>query len=396
LHPSIYFRFLAVCMALALSPVGGFAQNADDSIAEARELTNAGDFEGALLKLDALLATQSDHVGARLYKGVVLTRAGRVNEAVELFKNLARDHPDLAEPHNNLAVLYARQSRYEKARDALIRATELQPRYDTAHENLGDIYAKLAAVSYNRAYQLNNANTRARDKSTQVALVFESQGSAGKASASGPPPAMKAAQSTPPAVVPRVETPEPGTPPVVESRVPDQMASPAAAAPAAGPGRCYRAGNFPDTDTSKRVARWMKDRGAEVVTLEQRDGEVQNYRVYVPALENWESVQSTLTTMRKKGIKDIMGIPSGELQNAISVGVFSTEGAARRRAGQLKTKGYLTQIAPRMRKRAAFRLTVSTGDGATLDPDLFALRFPDYSLQGIQCPRSTQAPAATQ
>ncbi|MDB5869854.1 MAG: repeat-containing protein, partial [Polaromonas sp.] len=37
-------------------------------------------------------------------------------------------------------------------------AIRLNPSYATAHENLGDIYARLASQSYSRALQLNATN----------------------------------------------------------------------------------------------------------------------------------------------------------------------------------------------------------------------------------------------
>ena len=56
------------------------------------------------------------------------------------------DYPELPEPHNNLAVLYAQKGDYELARDELEAAIGAAPDYAIAYENLGDIYARLAAV----------------------------------------------------------------------------------------------------------------------------------------------------------------------------------------------------------------------------------------------------------
>ena len=45
----------------------------------------------------------------------------------------------------DLAVLYAGRGEYEKARESLEMAIRTHPSYATAHENLGDVYAKLAS-----------------------------------------------------------------------------------------------------------------------------------------------------------------------------------------------------------------------------------------------------------
>ena len=59
-----------------------------------------------------------------------------------------QDYPELAEPHNNLAAIYAAAGEYGKARAELEEAIRLNPRYAPAHENLGDVHALLAGQSY--------------------------------------------------------------------------------------------------------------------------------------------------------------------------------------------------------------------------------------------------------
>ncbi len=60
----------------------------------------------------------------------------------------------MPEPYNNVAVLYASQNRFEKAREALEMATRNSRSYAIAHENLGDVYARLASEAYRQAVQL--------------------------------------------------------------------------------------------------------------------------------------------------------------------------------------------------------------------------------------------------
>ena len=71
---------------------------------------------------------------------------------------LVQDYPELAEPHNNLAALYAAAGDYGKARAELEEALRLNPLYAPAHENLGDVYALLAGQSYARALRLEPAS----------------------------------------------------------------------------------------------------------------------------------------------------------------------------------------------------------------------------------------------
>src|SRR5574344_1191979 len=85
--------------------------------------------------------------------------ANKPKEAIDTFTALTKEYPELPEPYNNLAVLYANQNQLDKSREALERAIRTNPSYSTVHENLGDIYAKLAGQAYSKALQLNANQT---------------------------------------------------------------------------------------------------------------------------------------------------------------------------------------------------------------------------------------------
>ena len=67
-------------------------------------------------------------------------------------------------PHNNLAVLYAQKGEYELARDELEAAISAAPDYAVAYENLGDVYARLAALNYEKALARDAQNKTASAK----------------------------------------------------------------------------------------------------------------------------------------------------------------------------------------------------------------------------------------
>ena len=100
----------------------------------------------------------------RFLKGVIQQQRGQAEEALATFTQLTQDYPELPEPYNNLAVIHAAQNQYDKARIALEMAVRTNPNYATAHENLGDVYARLAAQSYGKALQLDGGNTSAPAK----------------------------------------------------------------------------------------------------------------------------------------------------------------------------------------------------------------------------------------
>lgn len=127
-----------------------------------------GRHSDALRRINRYISQNPDDAGARFLKGVALSESGNRREAVEVFIAMTRDFPDRPEPYNNLAVLRAMDGELEAARLALLEAIRIHPSYTTAHENLGDVYAKLAAEEFSEAARLDATNTSASRKLAMV------------------------------------------------------------------------------------------------------------------------------------------------------------------------------------------------------------------------------------
>lgn len=202
--------FLALSGSLALA----------DDYSDVNTLVRAGKLGEAISKVDQFLAAKPRDPQMRFLKGVIQTESGKPVEAIATFTQITQDYPELPEPYNNLAVLYAGQSQFDKARAALEMAIRTNPSYATAHENLGDVYAKLASQAYSKALQLDGSNATLQPKLTLIRTLF-----APDTRATRPAPAVAAA----PAPVPKA----PVTAPAVVATAP---AAPAAqSAPAAKP-----------------------------------------------------------------------------------------------------------------------------------------------------------------
>jgi len=260
-------RLAAALIAAFVGAMGpAYAAPADD-LREAQRLYTQGRIQPATEKVEAFLRAQPKDPQGRFLKGLLLTEAKRVPEAIQVFTSLTEDFPELPEPYNNLAVLYASQGDYDKAKSALELAIHTHPSYATAHENLGDIYAQLASRAYDRALQLDKNNTAAQLKLSMVKDLFTSSKSpAGKSA-----PATRAPAATPaPDVVAKAEPAKPAAPPKAEPapraqpekkpeppRAPAAVASvkpaaPAAAATAAAPGNDEKA------QVTAAIERWAR------------------------------------------------------------------------------------------------------------------------------------------
>ena len=142
------------------------------ALKEAGTLIKERQFGTAESKLDALISQRPREPQARFLKGVVETELGHTDAAIEIFRGLIADYPELPEPYNNLAVIHAQKGEYDSARIALETAVRTAPNWAVARENLGDIYARLAAAEYDRAAKLDRDNKTAPAKLTAVRSLF--------------------------------------------------------------------------------------------------------------------------------------------------------------------------------------------------------------------------------
>jgi Flp pilus assembly protein TadD len=198
-----------------------------DEYAEVNTLVRAGQLAEAMTKADKYLTAKPRDPQMRFLKGVIQTEAGKPNDAITTFTKITQDYPELPEPYNNLAVLYAGQNQFDKARAALEMAIRTNPSYATAHENLGDVYAKLASQAYSKALQLDGGNSAVQPKLALIRTLFTPESKAQKPAAATPA-APVTAQT--PAAPPK---PAAATPAAPAPAAPATPAAPAPAAPAA-------------------------------------------------------------------------------------------------------------------------------------------------------------------
>jgi len=134
------------------------------SMKDARALLAQKKYDDAIAKLDALAKERPREPQARFLKGVALADQDKVDEAIAVYRGMAADFPEMPEPHNNLAVLFSKKGEYGLARDELLLAVSTAPDYPIARENLGDVYARLAAEQYEKAAALDKRNKTAAAK----------------------------------------------------------------------------------------------------------------------------------------------------------------------------------------------------------------------------------------
>ena len=226
------------------------------TLPDIQRLVKQNQMPQALEKVDIYISTKPKDAQGRFLKGLILTEMGRPADAIAIFTKLTEDFPELPEPYNNLAVLYAQQKQYDKARAALEMAIRTHPSYSIAHENLGDVYAKLASQAYDKALQLDSSNTATQTKLSMIRELISTSSKPGAKTAAPTTrpvaeavktPAVESPPKATPAATPAANTPVEKTPEPVATTKPPETKTPVSAAPES-------AGN--EADVNKALHAW--------------------------------------------------------------------------------------------------------------------------------------------
>ena len=122
-----------------------------DVYSEVNDKITAGQFPAAQALISRHLEKQPTDPQMCLMQSQIQRAQGETAKAQATLEALTQEFPELPEPYNNLAVIYAGQQRYDTALIALNQAVRARPDYVLALENLGDVHVALARQSYRQA-----------------------------------------------------------------------------------------------------------------------------------------------------------------------------------------------------------------------------------------------------
>lgn len=122
---------------------------------------------------------------------------------------------------------------------------------------------------------------------------------------------------------------------------------------------CYSIGPFLSVSDVSNTANIFE--GAEGMATQQRAAAERTqagYWVYIPPLDAMNSARAVLRDLQNRGIREVLIISEGEKANAISAGVYNTEGQAQERRDSIRVFGYKTEIEMLYRTQAQYWLDV--------------------------------------
>jgi hypothetical protein len=149
--------------------------------------------------------------------------------------------------------------------------------------------------------------------------------------------------------------------------------------------RCYSIGPLVDDSQIAAVRTWVMAMGGDPRLRVGERRELARYWVYFPPMASREEAKARVQQMRTLGIDDLIVIPRGDMENAISLGVFSKRTTLERRLRELRTHGYEPSIVPRYRTQKASWFDVSFDSGDEVGEEMVSKRFPGVELNESRC-----------
>ena len=125
----------------------------------------------ALAFINNYLGTNPNDPQMNFWKAKILNESPNSadrDEALQLYISLSDNFPELAEPHNNLGVIYAAQLDYSRAIHYFELALKANPKYALASENLADVYVQQATKYYKQAIDNDSGNKSAKAKLEKI------------------------------------------------------------------------------------------------------------------------------------------------------------------------------------------------------------------------------------
>lgn len=144
------------CYAKAQQISPGFALAAYN---QALVLTRLGRVDEAIGVLRGLVSHHPEHLFAHVKLGDLLKQTGDDHEAIEMYRRALELNPGFGEIHNNLGTIYTKHSRWNEALRSYRLAVECGQSNPTVYQNLGNAYHALrqfesAIESYRRGLAL--------------------------------------------------------------------------------------------------------------------------------------------------------------------------------------------------------------------------------------------------
>ena len=130
---------------------------------------------------------------------------------------------------------------------------------------------------------------------------------------------------------------------------------------------------------------WFNERRVVVQQRLETGQENQLFWIYLKPQATRDSAMQAIEDLKSKGITDYRLIETGDLRNAISLGLFSTQASVNRRLNELKNKGYQPVVIPYRDANTIYWLDVKLTDQQDILNQMFTEYPARYNSVPMQC-----------
>ena len=148
---------------------------------------------------------------------------------------------------------------------------------------------------------------------------------------------------------------------------------------------CYTYGPIPNQKESILLSEWLDERGISYNKRQTDEQGKQLFWVYLAPRESRAAAEAALKDLKQKGVKDLRLIREGDLLNAISLGLFSSQASVNRRLNEIKAKGYQSVAVPYSGGNKIHWFDVSVVKNSDYINDLFTGFPARYNALPVDC-----------
>ena len=144
---------------------------------------------------------------------------------------------------------------------------------------------------------------------------------------------------------------------------------------------CHLLGPFPEKSDAENIASGLAAYRLASKIVTTTSVKVSGYWALLPAPGSVKESNELVKELKEKGLVDVRRFVTGELENAISLGLFSNENNAKRRARQVEKLGYVAVVSPKAEENNLFWLEYMQPPGLKLPLKGVRQNFPEVEIK---------------
>jgi hypothetical protein len=142
---------------------------------------------------------------------------------------------------------------------------------------------------------------------------------------------------------------------------------------------CRQLGPFRERKDAMNIASGLA--AYRLVTKLIQETEISGYWALLPAQATVKESNQLVEELKKKGLVDVRRFTTGELENAISLGLFSSEINAIKRVRSVEKLGYVAIVKAKVEEKDAFWLEFMQSPGFSFPMKGVRTNFPDVEIK---------------